>query len=116
MDHDGRETGLEVADFFVLRAASMPLAQFFEWGSGLEAPSLPPGPRRHEALDRDVSLLRSRLREVCAAPAFREALFVAAWRSINSRVRFAPDRLNACGTVDAWRRWPDMPDDAPSPS
>ena len=72
-----RDAGVEVADFFVLRVAAMPLARFIEWGADLQAPGLPPGSHRRHALEHDASLLRARLREVCVEPAFREALFVA---------------------------------------
>jgi lantibiotic biosynthesis protein len=80
--------------FFVLRTPLLPFEEVAAWGEGLEAVGSPGDPRRlHEALERDRTRLRHRLRTLVARPEVREAIFVAS-PSLDE-------------TLDVWQKEPD---------
>jgi thiopeptide-type bacteriocin biosynthesis protein len=66
------------SDFFVFRTPLLPFNELLKWGEGLEAPAALADPARfEEALARDFTILRSRLRATVMQPEVRDALFVA---------------------------------------
>ncbi|MDN5916015.1 MAG: lantibiotic dehydratase [Pseudonocardia sp.] len=66
---------LVASGFFAWRTPLLPLAEAVSLSDGLQAPTAAPDDLA-EALDRDRALVRGRLRELCARPEVREAVFV----------------------------------------
>ncbi|MCP3164276.1 lantibiotic dehydratase [Myxococcus qinghaiensis] len=62
--------------FFAFRTPLLSFDAFLEWGRSLAAPGQREG-HREDALAEDRRALRGRLREWCADPLVREALFIA---------------------------------------
>jgi lantibiotic biosynthesis protein len=93
-DGDSASDGFASSGFFVLRTPLLPLADFMEWGAGLEAPACVGIPERLDpALERDRLRLREGLVAIAARPEFREAVFLAS------------PSLDAA--IARWRREPD---------
>jgi len=64
--------------FFILRTPLLPVGDLLSWGADLQAPGLVDDETRlHKAVERDRSLLRSRLKELLDRPEVSEAIFVA---------------------------------------
>ncbi len=84
----------EPSGFFVLRTPLLPFTAVARWSHGLDAPAVADDPAAlGEAIASDRLRLRSRLEEIVAEPAFREAVFVAS------------PSLEAA--IDLWRKDPD---------
>jgi thiopeptide-type bacteriocin biosynthesis protein len=84
----------EPSGFFVLRTPLLPFTAVARWSHGLEAPAVADDAAAlGEAIAGDRFRLRSRLEEIVAEPAFREAVFVAS------------PSLEAA--IDVWRKDPD---------
>jgi thiopeptide-type bacteriocin biosynthesis protein len=84
----------EPSGFFVLRTPLLPFTAVARWSDGLEAPAVADDPAAlGEAIAGDRLRLRSRLGEIVAEPAFREAVFVAS------------PSLEAA--IDLWRKDPE---------
>src|SRR5215472_3428036 len=62
--------------FFALRTPLLPLEDFLWWSEGLLAPQAAEQ-NLDQALERDRTELRQKLRQIIARPEVREALFVA---------------------------------------
>ncbi|MGN6867158.1 MAG: lantibiotic dehydratase [Solirubrobacteraceae bacterium] len=83
-------TDYSPSGFFVLRTPLLPFDELVDWGDSLEAPGRVDDP---EALARDRTLLRERLRAIVERPEVREALFVAS--------------PGLAGLLDAWMSDPE---------
>lgn len=84
----------EPSGFFVLRTPLLPFTVVARWSHGIDAPAVADDPvALDEAITGDRLRLRSRLEEIVAEPAFREAVFVAS------------PSLEAA--IDLWRKDPD---------
>jgi len=64
------------ADFFALRTPLLPFDEFLAFGDGLTATKATPE-CLEEALTKDRTLVRARLRAIVRRPEVREALFLA---------------------------------------
>jgi hypothetical protein len=72
------ENAFVPSGFFALRTPLLPFDDLLAWSEGLEAASVVDDPARLQAAyTEDWSRLRQRLRQVCARPEVREALFLA---------------------------------------
>src|SRR5262249_42141097 len=63
--------------FFALRTPLLPFDDLLWWSEGLLAPQVAVAQNLDQALERDRSELRQKLRQIIARPEVREALFVA---------------------------------------
>ena len=63
--------------FFALRTPLLPFEDFLGWSEGLLAPQVAGEQNLDQALERDRTELRQKLRQIIARPEVREALFVA---------------------------------------
>src|SRR5262252_218921 len=63
--------------FFALRTPLLPFEDLLRWSEGLRAPQVAGEQNLDQALERDRSELRQKLRQIIARPEVREALFVA---------------------------------------
>ena len=63
--------------FFALRTPMVPFDDFLWWSEGLLAPKVAGEQNLDQALERDRTELRQKLRQIIARPEVREALFVA---------------------------------------
>jgi thiopeptide-type bacteriocin biosynthesis protein len=71
-----RGKGIVPSGFFVFRTPLLPFEELAAWGEGLAAGTALEE-RLPDALAADRETLRSRLRDLCARPEIREALFLA---------------------------------------